>query len=169
MIPIDTRQLGGLEWKQPSAFQRQFELRSGDSVLARLHFVRMLGSSAVGEVVGSTWTLKRSGHFSTRASARIEGSTEDLITYEPNFTGTKGLFRLPGGETLQFRALNFWSSEWGLQDARGEMLLRFHLKGTLSTGADVEVAPEARELANLPLLLIVTWYVLVLHREDGAS
>lgn len=40
MIQIQSNQLGGLEWKQLSAFARAYELRSGDSVLASVEFKR---------------------------------------------------------------------------------------------------------------------------------
>lgn len=169
MVALDPRQLSGLEWKQPATFSRAFELRAGDSLVASLHFVKMLGSLAEGEVRGGKWTFKRSGFVSPKATARVAGTEQDVAQYEPNWTGTKGLFRLGGGEVLDFRAKNMWGTEWTLADTQGEVLLRYHTKGMLHSGADVEVGPRMKERADLGLLLLLTWYVLVLHREDGAA
>jgi hypothetical protein len=169
MIAIDPRQLSGLEWKQPAAFRRGYELRSGDSVLASLDFVKMLGSLAEGEVVGGRWTFKRSGFLAPKATARVEGSEQDIALYEPNWSGTKGLFRLAGGEILDFKSTNFWASEWVLADSRGTQLLRYHTKGVLRAGAALELSPDLKQRADLPLLLLLTWYVLVLHQEDTGS
>jgi hypothetical protein len=169
MIGIDPRQMNGLEWKQPAAFRRAYELRAGDSVVASLEFVKMLGSLAEGEVAGARWTFKRSGFVSPKATARVAGSEEDIALYEPNWSGRQGLFRLEGGEILDFKATNFWGSEWVLADSRGEQLLRYHTKGVLHTGAGLELSPEVKQRADLPLLLLLTWYVLVLHREDDGA
>lgn len=168
-IPLDPRQLSSIEWRQPGAFCRTYELRGGDSLLATLHFVKMLGSLAEGEVHDTKWTFKRSGFLSPKATARIAGSEADLIHYEPNWSGQKGIFRLPGGEVLDFRSANFWCSEWTLTDAHGQQVLRYHTKGVLHSGADLDVNPAARERPDLPLLILFTWYVLVLHREDSAA
>jgi hypothetical protein len=169
MIAFDARQLSSLEWKQPGAFSRSYELRAGDSLLATLHFVKMLGSLAEATIQGSQWTFKRSGFLSPKVTARVAGSEADIALYEPNWSSTKGLFRLAGGEVLDFRAANFWGSEWSLSSSRGDMLLRYHTKGMLHAGAELEVSPAARERPDLALMLLLTWYVLVLHREDGST
>jgi hypothetical protein len=169
MIAIDTRQLHAMEWRQPSAFNRNFELKTGDSQLASLKFLKTFGSLAEGCVLGEAWTFKRSGFLAPKASARVAGNEEDIITYEPNFTGTKGMMRMHNGEMLELKATNFWGSEWSLLNMRGEVFLQFHLKGMIRHGSSVAVQPAALDRKDLPLLLLFSWYIIVLHQQDSAA
>jgi hypothetical protein len=168
MVPIDPRQLSGLEWTQPGAFSRHYELRSGDAVLATLDFVKAFGSLARAETADKAWTFKRSGFFSPRVTARIEDQEMDIATYVPNWSGTKGEFTLPGGRRFLLKSTNFWGSEWTVSQEPGEVLLRFHAGGVLHHGAKVDVEPAGRSLADLALLLTLAWYVLTLHQQDHA-
>ena len=169
MIPIRANVLNGLEWRQPGAFSRAYELKSGDSVLAELAFQKVFGTLARAWTAESAWTFKRAGFLTPVVTVRVEGSPDDIATYHPNWTGNKGVLSLPGGEQLQFRTTNFWASEWALYDAQGGELVRFHNKGLLHHGASVEVSGQGKERADIALLLALGWYVLVLHMQDSTA
>jgi hypothetical protein len=168
MVSIDPRQLGALEWRQPSALNRTFELKSADSKLAELQFFKTLGTLAKASTAGGTWTFKRSGFLNPVVSAREEGSEADVATFRAKYTARSGSLTV-GGETLTLRALNFWSSEWGLEDAAGHLLIRMHEKGMIHLSAKYEVTEAAKARKDLGLLLCLSWYVLVLMSEDSAS
>ncbi|MGC4053394.1 MAG: hypothetical protein QM757_29175 [Paludibaculum sp.] len=169
MIPIRSTQLGGLEWKQPSAFARAYELKSGDSVLATVNFRKVFGTLAEAATADQNWTFKRTGFLTPLVTARVAGSEEDVAHYKPGLMGTKGEIHLAGGEVLHMKSTNFWGSQWALMSAQGDPLIRFHSQGMLKHGAHVEVEPVARERADLPLLLTLCWYVLALHQQDSAA
>lgn len=168
-MPLDPQQLDNLEWRQPAVFERYFELRSGGVLAGTLRFVKMFGSLAEGEAAGMRFTFKRSGFFSPRASARVAGTETDIAVFEPNWGGSRGLIRLAGGELLEFRAVSFFGSEWALRTPQNEELLRYSAKGILRQGASVQVAPAMRQRQDLALLLLLTWYILVLYMEDESS
>ncbi len=167
MIPIRANLLNGLEWRQPGAFSRAYELKSGDSELAGLAFQKVLGTLARAWTLDAAWTFKRSGILTPVVTARVEGSEADIATYHPKWTHHKGLVSLAGGETLEFRTTNFWASEWALLDAQGAEVLRFHNKGLLHHGANVEVSEAGKARADIALLLALCWYILVLHMQDS--
>ncbi len=167
MIPIQPNQLAGLEWRQPSAFNRTYELKSGDSVLARLEFMKVFGTLAGAQTAAQAWTFKRGGFLTPIVTARLDGSETDIATFEPNWTHRKGTLTLAGGEILELRSTNFWASEWVLTNAQKEQVLRFHNKGMLHHGASVEVSEASKSRGDLGLLLALTWYILVLHMQDS--
>jgi hypothetical protein len=119
--------------------------------------------------VGGKWTFKRTGFLSPKVTARVAGSEQDVALYEPNWTGTKGIFHLQGGELLDFRAKNMWASEWLLVDGRGQEILKYTTKGLWKSGASLHTGPALRERPDLAFLIMLTWYVLVLHIEDGSA
>ncbi|MBI5083889.1 MAG: hypothetical protein HZB13_04750 [Acidobacteria bacterium] len=167
MIPIQRNQLAGLEWRQPGAFSRTYELRAGDSLLARLEFKKTFGTLAEAETAQGKWSFKRTGFLSPLVSARVLGEEADIAIYKPSFSGQKGALRLAGGETLALHTMGFWGSEWALTAAGGEQLLRFHNKGLVHHGADIDVGEAARNREDLELLLTMAWYILVLHMADS--
>jgi len=169
MIPIRSTQLGGLEWKQQSAFARAYELKSGDSVLASVSFKKVFGTLAEAQTADQSWTFKRTGFLTPLVTARVAGSEQDVAFYKPGLMGTKGEIHLAGGEVLHMKSTNFWGSQWALTTAEGDALIRFHNQGVLKHGAHVDVEPAARERADLPLLLTLCWYVLALHQQDSAA
>ncbi len=167
MIPIRAHQLAGLEWRQPSSFSRTYDLHSGDSVLARLEWLKTLGTLAAAETAGGKWTFKRTGFLTSVVTARVAGTEADIAFYEPNWGGSQGRLRI-GGQTLQLKCANFWSPQWVL--LRDETpLLQFSSHGVFKAGAEVVVTEAARESADLPLLLCFVWYILLLHMQDSAS
>jgi hypothetical protein len=166
---MDPRQLNALEWKQPSAFVRRYELLSGDSQLAVVSFSKSLGSLAEAQTAGEAWTFKRRGMLSTTVGARIAGTEQDVAVYRPNFTGTRGTIRIKGGEALELRSTGFWASEWVVRTEEQEVLLRFHNHGLMRSGAHVEVMEAANRRDDLGLLLTFAWYLLLLHMEDSAA
>ncbi|HEY3440413.1 MAG TPA: hypothetical protein VGK29_06670 [Paludibaculum sp.] len=167
MIPIRPNQLAGLEWRQPSTFSREYELRSGESLLARIVWMKTFGTLASAETAESSWTFKRTGFLTAVVTARDTGGDTDIVTYRPNWTGAKGQLRI-GGQELQIRSANFWASRWlVLQD--DAPLIEFGAKGLCKAGAELTISEAARGRADLPLLLCFVWYILLLHMEDSAG
>ncbi len=167
MVPIREANLSGLEWRQTSAFQRHYELKSGDSVLAELTFLKTFGTLARMATLSGNWTFKRTGYLSPVVTARVENGEAELATYHPHFMGRKGALTLAGGEGLSFGAANFWASEWVLSDGEGRALLRMHNRGVLHHGAVLEFTPEGRQRQDAAMLAGLCWYVIVLHIEDS--
>lgn len=168
MLPIQPSLLSALEWRQPSTFGRAYELRSGDSLIATLDFLKVLGTLARARTATESWTFKRAGFLTPVVTVRAEGGEMDLATYHPNWSGNKGQLDLPGGERLEFRATNFWSTEWALSSPQGGELLRFHNKGLLHHGASVDVAEAARARSDIGMLITLCWYILTLHMQDAS-
>jgi hypothetical protein len=169
MIAIDPRQAHGLEWHQLSAFGRHHELKTGDTVVAELAFAKALGTLAEARTARGVWTFKRRGILTTTIGARVAGQEKDIAVYQPNWTAHKGLLRLESGEQFHLRAANFWASEWVLSDANGVELIRYHNRGFLKAGAQVELQGPAFAHPMMDLLLTLTWYILLLHQMDSSA
>jgi hypothetical protein len=166
MIPIRANQLAGLEWRQNSAFSRTFDLCSGDSVLAHLEWLKILGTLAAAGTADASWTFKRTGFLTSVVTARVAGTDADIATYEPNWMGTKGRLR-SGGQTLQLKGANFWATQWVLLNGEAP-LIQFSSHGVFKAGAEVTVFEAGRGRQDLPLLICFVWYILLLHMQDSS-
>jgi hypothetical protein len=161
-------ELAGQEllWIQPSARKREHELRAGDDVIATLRFQR--GTLADAEADGHHWTFKRQGFWQPRVTVRVAGSDADLATFHPRWTGG-GALEFADGHTLKLTSANFWQSEWVWLD-KDQPRVRFKGRhGIVKAKGAVEFQGDAATRADLPLIILLGWYLILLHADDAAA
>jgi hypothetical protein len=155
-----------LLWIQPAARKREHELRAGDDVVATLRFQR--GSLADAEADGRHWTFKREGFWQPRVTVRVPGSDTDIAVFRPRWTGG-GQLELPDGRIIGFTSANFWQSQWVWQDKDRPLLLFKGRHGIIKADGAVEIQPGAAALPDVPLLVLLGWYLILLHADDAAA
>ena len=155
-----------LVWVQPARLQQSFELRASDEVVAMLEFKR--SSLASGETAEQQWTFKREGFWHPQVTIRVAGSDVNAAVFKPAWTGG-GTLELQGRQ-LRFGAANFWHSQWDWSDPAGKPLVDFKShSGVLKMEGEVAIEPEASGLSELPLLVVLGWYLLILFARDSAA
>jgi hypothetical protein len=156
-----------LAWAQPSAMKQTFELRSGEEVVARLEFQR--SSLATAQTAGKIWTFKREGFWHPQVTVRPADSDQNEAIFRPSWAGG-GSLELGNGRQLRFGAANFWHSQWDWQLPDGRSAVHYRSRSRiLKSGAEVKVADDAGDLPELPLLVVLGWYLLVLFARDAAA
>ncbi|OLE78780.1 MAG: hypothetical protein AUG06_09520 [Actinobacteria bacterium 13_1_20CM_2_65_11] len=156
-----------LVWSQPARLKQAFELQAANEVVATLQFQR--ASLAAGEVADQQWTFKREGFWHPQITVRVAGSDANLAVFKPAWTGG-GMLELPQGRLLRFGAANFWHSQWDWSDPAGNPLVHFKSHaGLLKTEGEVGIEPVASALPELPLLVVLGWYLLILFARDSAA
>lgn len=169
MVPLSTELAGDLMWMQTGAISRYHELRAGDSVFAQLEFRKAFGSLASGKTGQGAWTFKRRGFLHATVGVRKADSNEDLMVYEPNWSGRRGQIHTATGVTYNWEAANFWGTEWVLSKPRGPKLAYFRNKGVVRSAAEVTLSDEAYADPGLVLLLMLCWYLILLYMMDAAA
>ena len=160
--------MGDLVWVQPSRMKQDFELRSGDDVVATLHWER--SSLTTAKTAFQSWTFKREGFWHPRITVRAPGSDANVAVFEAGWTGA-GLLELGQGRSLRFGPANFWRSQWQWEEAKGSPLVQFKVSGRLlKLEGQVEIASQATaESPELPLLVVLGWYLLVRFAQNAAQ
>ena len=166
MRPISETADQELLWIQPAALRREHELRAGEDVVATLRFQR--GSLADAEADGHHWTFKRQGFWQPRITIRVAGSDADIATFRPHWAGG-GTLELIDGPTMRLSSANFWQSEWVWQE-KDQPLIRFKGRhGIVKAKGAVEIQSGSAALPDVPLLILLGWYLILLHAEDVAA
>jgi hypothetical protein len=171
MQPIPETGLHELVWTQPRAGTPAYELYAGEDQVATLRWQQ--GSTAEACAAGGQWTFERGGGWHPHVTVRVAGSDADLATFTTHWTGT-GTLECAGGHRFQWRAEDIWRRHWAWQDDDGTPLLRIGAPpktergGRTSTGL-VELTLKAGTLTELPLLVLLGWYLVVLHTQDVAA
>lgn len=157
-----------LKWAQPSAFRMGYELLSGDEVFATLTFRSSFGTLATGDTADGCWTFKRVGFWQTRLTVRPCGDEQDLAVFKNNTWSGGGTLEFPDGRV--FRATtNFWKTRLEFHNAAEEVLAVFHSGGFFHLSADVEIMPAGAHLPELPLILCLGLYLIIMMQQDSAA
>ncbi len=164
-------ELRGMEirWVQPKAFTQEYELQAGGEIAATLRFRRSFRSFATAESADGAWTFKRAGLFRTRVIIRIVGLETDLAVFKYSIWKRGGTLEISNGR--RYRAdSNFWMTRYAFHDESSEGLVRFRqIRGVLHRSSIVEIDPAAAKRPELPWLVILGWYLVVMMHRDAAS
>jgi hypothetical protein len=159
---------GRLVWAPSPTSPRRFELRAGDDVAATLTFDKAVGSLATGRSGAGTWTFKRAGFLQPCVTVRDIGSEYDLAVFRPTWTGS-GDVEFGSGTRVHWRPFGFWNSEWGFV-RRDDRIVTFHwLPDTAELDARVEFPAASLDVKELPILLLLGWYLRVLFYQEEAA
>ena len=159
---------GDLHWVQPRVFDRAFELRHADEVVATLSFRSAFGSFATAASADGCWTFKRVGFWQPRATVRVEGGTDELAVFEHNTWSGGGTLTLAGGGPVRVTT-NVWHSKIEFLSAGDDVLFRYLTEGFLRQESRLEVMPPLERMPEMAWLLLFGWYLVVMMHEDSAT
>ena len=141
-------------------------MRAGDDVVATLRFQR--GSLADAEAEGHHWTFKRQGFWQPRVTVRAPGSDADVAVFRPRWAGG-GTLDFADGRSVRLSSANFWQSQWVWQEKDQPLILFKGRHGIVKAKGAVEIQPGAESRPDTPLLVLLGWYLILLHADDTAA
>ena len=160
---------GSLIWTQAQATLRAFELKTGAEVVGTLRWASSFGSLADAVAADGHWTFKRIGFLSPQISVRLHGSDANLARFKPQWTGDGGL-EFPSGQCFRWSGSGLWRSRWSFTNVSGERLVDFEpCDSFFKTSASVKITPTGREMAELSLLVLLGWYLMLLRSDDDTA
>jgi len=159
-----------LSWQQPRALRAEYELRAGDELLGILRRSGAFGMPMDGEIGASRFTLKSGGFFRSRITVREAGATgEPAVFGRTGFLGA-GELALPDGRSYRWKMTSFWGGRWAFVDDSDRPLVSFTSRNRFfRAGCEVEIGPGALARPELPVLVLLGWYLLLRMRENAAS
>jgi hypothetical protein len=160
---------GPLLWTQPKAMRREYQLANGDELIGWLRFEEIFGSRASAEVASQKWMFKKEGLFRPRVNVRIPNSDANLAAFHLNWSGS-GHLEYPDGRQIHWRRTSFWRPDWIFVQGENRPLLRFKQRiGLLRISARVEFDPADASMPDLPMLVALGWYLLLLAAQASAA
>jgi len=158
-----------LQWTQPRAMKREFELRDGDEQVATLHFRSGFGSLATATVEQGSWTFKRVGFWKPRVTVRAGGSETEIAVFENNTWSAGGTLHM--ADQRSFRAsTNFWMTSYQFQGDDDQPLVRFQkVGGMFHLSCKVEIESAAARIEELPWMVALGWYLAIKMHDDASG
>ena len=150
--------------KSKGIFKPEYELRSGNDVLATLRWREVFGPLAEGQAADGHWTFNCGGFFRQRVTVRLAGQDADLAVFRWPWRGS-GLVEFQDGRKFRFfRTPDFWCRTYAFEDIHGQQFLQFDLNW-FGTSVKLETKPMAKSLPELTLLSILGLYILILMKQ----
>ena len=153
-------------WLKPSKGDRTWKLIADGETLATLRREKRFGTLWTADAGGKRWTLKRVGFFRVRVTVRPEGFEIDEAEFHPRWSGG-GELTMSDGKRFAWAPRSFWRQEWTFSDGEIEVL-RYRCGFTMSKGR-VSFASQAARRRELPLLVALGWYLILLMAEDSGA
>ncbi|HKW13129.1 MAG TPA: hypothetical protein VJS69_01450 [Candidatus Krumholzibacteria bacterium] len=157
-----------LKWSQPSMRKQEYALHAGEELAATLVFPNSFRSNATGESEDGSWDFTREGPFHTRIVVRRSGSPEEIAVFKKSAWKACGTLELPDGRTYR-SASNFWASRYGFTDSDAQPLVDLKNCGVLHRAANLTIAPRAADIPELPMMVMLAWYLDVMMQNDTVA
>ncbi len=131
--------------------------------------------------LGNDWEFKivRSDTAAFRKPEVLKKLVEEeasSATYTPRWTGREGTLEFPGGHVFNWAQTDFWATKYQITDGAGNTLVSFEsgaekarLSDMFKTQARVEISLGGRSIPELPLLVLLGWYLVILQKQDAAT
>jgi hypothetical protein len=162
--------LNTVRWVRSTEDRHEYTLKAGDATVAVMKWEKHIGSLAHVAIVGDEWTLKRAGFLNPHLTARQ--SKQNVEVARMTIHSRTHLLDIRGGASYRFRRTGLLVPAWTLLDSKESKLLEIEpvrQSGRLM-GALVSVEALGRTRPELPLLLAMSWYFVVLAwLEDEAA
>jgi hypothetical protein len=143
----------------------EFELRSGDEVLAMLHAREKRTDWTCGEAADGRWALKSRniGSGEIVVITELDSQAEIAIVKRGRkqgiFKRDNDYIEFSDGRLVPWKKASKWQDDWDWVDSDGRHLIHFQ------RGHHVVIEPLALSLPELSLLVIVGWQLMKLQEE----
>ncbi|HTW40220.1 MAG TPA: hypothetical protein VMF04_05125 [Thermoplasmata archaeon] len=161
-VPLDRVDATSLRWLRTSEEPLEFDLLAGDQGVARLAWSGPSGSLATARTANAAWTLKRVGFLNPRVTVRADGTPADAARLSVHFNYHR--IEVAGGSTYRFHRAGVLVPAWKVTTEGGRELLHIEpvREGRKLMGGAVIAPADATGVPDLPILLAVSWYFIVL-------
>jgi hypothetical protein len=167
--PLRSVDIHQLRWEQAGWAEREFELTSGDDLVGHLYWPKWLSDHAVAECGDGRWIIDRLGFFRDHGAAIEVGSEAEIAQFQFDWLGDSQL-TLANGRRYELYRTKILSETWELADAQGDVVMVFH--GGMHWFkylSDIELEVGAIQLPELPLLILLCWYLIYMRIQAAAA
>ena len=153
-----------LTWVEPENEGAPYIIRADGRGIGSLRMDRGDACRAVGELHGRRWILERTNQFYPRVTIHEEGSSEPLAIFTQGLTGG-GVVSFAGGAEYCWNPSHIWSTTWCFRSGGKKASLCVSEQTPQRAGARVRMCADAAQLPEMPVLLLLGWYLRRLALE----
>ncbi|MFI5413236.1 MAG: hypothetical protein ACHQ0I_01420 [Candidatus Lutacidiplasmatales archaeon] len=158
--PLSSVDRSALRWLRNRDHPDAFSLLSGDATAATLEWQQRGGSLATARTASGEWSLKRGGFLNPHIIVRSGEVILARLSVHLNYHQIDVL----GGRSYRFHRAGVLVPAWQVTETGGKEILHVEpaREGRHLRAGAIVVADEGRDLPELLLLAVLSWYFIVL-------
>jgi hypothetical protein len=159
-----------LTWVPTTAFKARYDLIAPDNTTIATLDMSSWTSKANALVPEGTLFMRKEG-WSGLKIAIYSGEQGPLIaTYQRKWTtGASGQLVFPDGRQFRWSKVNFWGTQKAWTDPTNDTTYAQFSAGSFSRRSTVVIYPQAAELSEISLLLVLGLYNILIEKRDAAT
>jgi len=153
---------------QKSIWKREFELRSGDELIALLYYPKFFGDRTELTIQNESYEFYRPKFFSRNVDIRKKDYQNPFAHFTTNFFGRKGVLELPRGIKLSMKFGLFRKQAeifLGENDLLVSILSRFSVKEK----SEIIISKRSEIIDEHPWIIMLAFYLAQLRKRNSAA
>ena len=162
LVPFAAANSTAFRWLRSREDPLEFDLLAEDRPLANVLWKSGSRSVTTARTATGTWTLKRSGFLNPRVTIRPMDTAQDAARISVHLNYHR--IDVTGGVSYRFHRAGVLLPAWQVSTDAGEEILHIEpvREGRKLVGGAVVTSAAAMQRPELPLLVLISWYFIVL-------
>jgi len=153
---------------QKSIWKRDFELRSGEELIARLFYPKFFSDLTELSVWEETYEFYRPKFFSRDVDIRKKGYQNPFAHFKNNFWGSKGVLELPRGIRLNMK-FGFFRRQADIYLGENELLVSILNKFSIKERCEVVIEKRSEIIDEYPWIIMLGFCLAQLMKRNSAA
>ncbi len=158
-----------LTWVPTVALKDRYDLIAPDKTTLATLDMRFWTLTAKALVAEGTLFMHRERWFSQKTDISSGEQGPLLATYHSKWTETSGQLVFPDGREFRWGKVNFWGTQKAWTDPTGTTAYVQLSDGVFSRKSTVVIHPQAAEIPELSLLLVLGLYNVISERRTTTA
>lgn len=152
---------------QNSILKRDFELKSGDDLIARLYYPKILSDLAELTIWEETYEFYRPKFFSRDVDIGKKGYQNPFAHFKNNFWGSSGTLELPRGARLKMK-FGYFRKQAEIYLGENELLVSVLNKFSIKERSDVVIEKRSEIIDEHSWIIMLGFYLSQLMKRNSA-
>ena len=153
---------------QKSIWKRDFELRSGEELIARLFYPKFFSDLTEISVWQETYEFYRPKFFSRDVDIRKKGYQNPFANFKNNFWGSKGVLELPRGIRLTMK-FGFFRKQAEIYIGESDLLIAILGRFSLKERSEIIFNKRSEIIDEHPWIIMLAFYLAQLRKRNSAA
>lgn len=153
---------------QKSIWKREFELRSGDELIALMYYPKFFGDRTELSIQNEVFEFYRPKFFSREVAVRKKGYENPFAHFTTNFFGRKGVLELPRGTKLNMK-FGLFKKPAEIYLGENDLLISISSKFSLKERSKVVIEKRSEIIDEYPWIVMLGFYLAQLRKRNSAA
>lgn len=153
---------------QNNFWKREYELRSGDELIAQMKHPRIFSDLAELTFQNENLEFYRPKLFSRNVDVRKKGYQNPIAQFRNNFFGRKGILELPRGVKLNMK-FGFFRKQAEIFLGENDLIISILSRFSFKERSEVIIKKRSEIIDEHPWIIMLGFYLSQLRKRNSAA